>query len=94
MLWIDEQRGIGEMMINRAEGQTRCVGYATFSRNYEAEASSWLQRFEKDLTSDSAPHSQRLEEIQHFLCKLVRKLDPEGLRYPDSELQPATRRAG
>ena len=93
MLWIDEQRGIGEMMISRAEGQTRCVGYATFSRNYESEASRWLQRFEKDLTSDSAPKNERLERIQHLMCRLVRQLDPEGLRYPDSALEPATRQA-
>jgi hypothetical protein len=93
MLWIDEQRGIGEMMISRAEGHTRSLGYATFSRNYESEASRWLQRFEKDLTSDRAPQSQRLEEIQHLLCQLIRKLDPEGL-YDDSALQPATRQTG
>jgi hypothetical protein len=94
MLWIDEQRGIGEMMISRAEGHTRCLGYATFSRNYEAEASRWLKQFEKDLVGGRAPQSRRLEEVQHLLCQLVRKLDPEGLRYDDSALQPATRQTG
>jgi hypothetical protein len=74
MLWQDEQRAIGELMIVREHGVVDCLGYAGF-REREKSAWPWVERLERELRSGDARSSERLLEIQNLLCDLVEMLD-------------------
>ena len=81
MLWREEQRAIGERMIERQGDEAGCVGYATFAENYEMTYSRWLGRFEGKLDRETAMSSRRLRDLRATLRSLVQALDPKELRY-------------
>jgi hypothetical protein len=81
MLWREEQRAIGERMIERHGNEAGCVGYATFAEGYKATYARWLGRFEGKLDRDTAIGSMRLRDLRATLRLLVEALDPEELRY-------------
>ena len=79
MLWVDEQRGIGELMIDqRADGSSFVHGHAAFHRDYQEVFAPWMERLAGDLLSPAAPESDRLRLLQWALFGLVRRLDEEG----------------
>lgn len=76
MLWQEEQRGIGERMIER-NGQERCLGYASFVEDYEDCFSGLLAGFEAQLQVPGVRNSVRLVEVRDALARLVQQLDEE-----------------
>jgi hypothetical protein len=81
MLWREEQRAIGERMIERHGDEAGCVGYATFAEHYDMTYLRWLGRFEKKLDRETALSSRRLPALREMLRALVKALDPEELRH-------------
>jgi transcriptional regulator of met regulon len=81
MLWFEEQRAIGERMIDDEREVATCVGYATFNQQYEQDFARWLDGFAKDLTHEQASTSRRLIELRSKLRLLVEYLDPDEERY-------------
>jgi hypothetical protein len=77
MLWGDEQRGIGELMIEPPSGASIIRGHASFHRHYKAVFAPWMKRFADDLFSPKAVTSERLQLLQWALYGLVRQLDEE-----------------
>ena len=78
--WGDEQRGIGELMIESPSGASLIVrGHATFRRDYAEVFACWMDRFADDLFSDAAAEGDRLRLVQWALYGLVRQLDEEGV---------------
>jgi hypothetical protein len=86
MIWADEQRAIGERMIIEHPKGARCMGYASFCDKYAECFEPLFARVFDDLDDEAA--KTRLRDVQHELCKLVRALDPNRLRYQDSDIQP------
>jgi hypothetical protein len=80
MLWADEQRGIGELMI---ENEDRSVvrGHAAFHRDYDKLLAPWMDRFGAEVVSATAMDSERLMLLQWALYGLVHLLDQEQV-YP------------
>ena len=79
MLWGDEQRGIGELMIEPKSGASIVRGHASFHRDYKEVFVPWMERFADDLFSPKAAvASDRLRFLQWALYGLVRQLDEEG----------------
>jgi hypothetical protein len=76
MLWQEEQRGIGERMIE-ADGMARCLGYATFVEQYEEYFAPLLAGFESHLKVPGIESSLRLVELRDALARLVHQLDDE-----------------
>ena len=62
MLWLDEQRGIGELMTEQLPGSSFIVrGHAAFSRDYNTIFAEWMGRFADDLfTPAKVSNSNRL----------------------------------
>lgn len=81
MLWREEQRAIGERMVNHDRDAINCVGYATFVERYATDYRRWFERFEATLDRETAMKSDRLAELRRLLRTLVAELDPEELRY-------------
>jgi hypothetical protein len=81
MVWFEEQRAIGERMIERDGETSTCVGYATFVENYDRVYARWLRRFEEGLTHETASTSKRLVLLREKLRSLVEQLDPDEERY-------------
>jgi hypothetical protein len=76
MLWQEEQRGIGEQMIEANRNAT-CVGYATFVEHYASCLAPLLGGFESHLDHPGIEDSLRLVEIRDALARLVHQLDEE-----------------
>ena len=79
MIWNDEQRALGELMIVEEHGKVLCMGYARFRNDRDGAFAPWLKRLRKELPDGGA--RDRLREIQHLLCELVETLDSRKLRY-------------
>jgi hypothetical protein len=79
MLWVDEQRAVGELMIERAEGAPRLRGYAAFVRDYGSVFSHWLDALGRDILANTAESSDRLRLLRWSLLGLVSCLDEEGV---------------
>jgi hypothetical protein len=79
MIWADEQRALGELMIVEEHGKVLCMGYARFRDRCADTFAPWLERLRNELPDEAAP--TRLREIQHKLCELVKALDKGGVRY-------------
>lgn len=75
MIWSDEQRGLGERMI---DDKGACLGYAAF-REHEEDFGVWRRRVEEGLQDPAS--RERLREVQHLLCDLVESLDERRVRY-------------
>jgi hypothetical protein len=81
MIWRVEQRGIGERMVESADSQMKCLGYASFIKQ-RSTMEEWLSPLENDLENLQDGGRKRLTELQHMLVKLVRHLDDKQKRYP------------
>jgi hypothetical protein len=105
-LFRDEQRALGEVMLEPAEGDLRryqCIGYATFVDRLDGESgfTRWFERLGREFNklSDPAPGQlDRLIKLQHALVHVIDFLDPQGLRFPKAHVSPldppATTRPG
>ena len=80
MLWLEEQRGIGELMTEQTADSSFIVrGHASFSRAYDTIFAQWMGRFADDLfTPGKAKKSDRMRLLQWALYGLVRQLDEQG----------------
>jgi hypothetical protein len=86
-LFAGEQRAVGELMIDRATGVPRCMGFATFLQDRKPTIDRWLDPLRKDLkrmSEDIKPFEGRLAHIQHALIDLLQFLDPEFVRFPQT----------
>ena len=81
MVWVDEQRAIGERMIVQEHDKVICMGYARFSDEYEGRFAPLCQRMIDDLLHPAS--TQRLRDVQHLLCELVETLDTRRVRYTE-----------
>jgi hypothetical protein len=79
MLWSDEQRGIGELMIDQSGASSIIRGHASFHRDYQEVFAPWMERFASDLFTPSAADRNRLRLLQWALYGLVQQLDEEGV---------------
>jgi hypothetical protein len=77
MLWTDEQRGIGELMMGEG-AQSIVVGHAAFQSKYDEVFAPWMERFSEDLLTPQAVSGDRLRLLNWALFGLVRELDEEG----------------
>lgn len=84
MIWSDQQRAIGEQMIVEEHGKVLCMGYARFTGCCDEVFGDWKERIRIEIVSPEA--QPRLRDLQHLLCQLVSRLDPDGLRYPRLDL--------
>ena len=91
MLWREEQSAIADEMRKTAP-MPECIGFSSFTADYETRYASWFQRFEKDLMTMSHPpraaDSQRLVKVQAILARLVVQLDVEKalVKYKDGQI--------
>jgi hypothetical protein len=85
MLFSDELRGIGELMISeRADGAVCVRGYATFRRDYHEMFAPWMERFADELlTSREMVGCDRLRLLHWALLGVLLLLDEEHA-YRDS----------
>jgi hypothetical protein len=79
MIWNDEQRALGELMIAEEHGKVLCMGYAKFREDHDGVFAPWLERLRTELSDSRA--KERMREAQHLLCELVETLDSRRLRY-------------
>ncbi len=87
MLWADQQRGIGELMIEGMPDAGPVVrGSAAFRRDYEKVFAPWMSRFGDELLDPWARNSERLRLLQWALYGLVKRLDEEEV-YPTMWLE-------
>jgi hypothetical protein len=79
MLWAEEQRGIGELMVLRTDGdRIVCRGYASFVADYDETFHPWLDRLAQPWLSADAPTRDRLRLLEWALFGLVMQLDEEA----------------
>jgi hypothetical protein len=85
MLFADELRGIGELMIIERDGAPVSVrGYATFRRDYDEVFAPWMERFAEELlTAREMVGCDRLRLLHWALLGVVLLLDEERA-YRDS----------
>jgi len=78
MLWAEEQRGIGELMVAESDSSpsTHC-GYARFVREYDKSFASWMDSLAGFALGEKATSSDRLRLVQWALLGLVKELDEE-----------------
>lgn len=79
MIWNDEQRALGEVMIVEEHGKVLCMGYARFRSDHDGVFAPWRERLRTELSGTRV--RDRLREVQHLLCQLVETLDSDRLRY-------------
>jgi hypothetical protein len=79
MIWGDEQRALGELMIVEEHGKVLCMGYASFRDRCDDTFAPWRERLRNEVTHESA--RARLRDSQHLLCELVETLDTRRVRY-------------
>jgi hypothetical protein len=84
MLWRQQQRAIGELMIERSEGQAHCIGYATFgSKLDDPSFASWFAAVLGDAATsvdEPARAMPRLDELARATTSLIDHLDPNRVR--------------
>ena len=98
MLWRGQQSAIAEdMTVRDKSGELFCIGYATFFRkwNEEEEFRKWFASIEdgmRALTSTergSERHAKlRMRYLHHLLFELLCLLDPKGLQWDKTTLNP------
>ena len=81
MIWADEQRAIGELMIVEEHGKVLCMGYANFTKQCDGAFAAWRDRLRIEVHEEAA--QARLRDVQHLLCELVETLDAERVRYTE-----------
>lgn len=85
MIWVDEQRAIGERMIVEHPNGPRCMGYAAFCDKYDECFAQLFERVALDVAAPASMH--RLGKAQNKLCDLVVQLDGEGRRYNKDRME-------
>jgi hypothetical protein len=81
MLWREEQRAIGELMLQQpAALGDQCAGYSAFVDDYESKFKTWFTTFTEELERSGASKNARLARLQELLARLVIQLD-EGREY-------------
>lgn len=73
MLWQDEQRAVGELMMISGPPIT-LLGFASFNEQYEARFEAWLRTFAEDLCTAGGATNLRLADLQDALDDLIRLL--------------------
>lgn len=84
MIWAGEQRGIGELMIERQGEKLTCKGYANFLRTFGAAQEQLMDRLTKAVlasATDQGNAHDRLRAIQNKLIDMLDVLDPENIRF-------------
>jgi hypothetical protein len=89
-LFRDEQRAIGELVLEALPGDSRgyrCMGYARFVQQFESDTSfsCWFDRLVVDIEAMADPGPgcmDRLAIVNNLLIDLLEFLDPGGVRYP------------
>jgi hypothetical protein len=85
MLWAEEQRGIGELMVVPVGGiSSTCYGYARFVREYEERFGPWMDRIADFFLGEEAKGSHRLRLVQWGLLGMVKQLDEEHVHTDDN----------
>lgn len=78
MLWKDEQRAIGGLMLN--EDQTGIIGFEEFFGEFEGKFAAWLESFIDDLQRPAVQDpAGRLRRLEMSLDRLIAGLDSEGV---------------
>lgn len=78
LIWVEHQRGIGELMLSeRPDGTSTVCGFATFRRSYEERFEPWMEDVAGAWLSDHARRGERLAVLQLALYGLVTLLDEE-----------------
>jgi hypothetical protein len=78
IIWVEQQRGIGELMLSeRPDGTSTVCGFATFRRSYREHFAPWMEDVAGAWLSDRARRSERLAMLQLALYGLVTLLDEE-----------------
>ena len=92
MLWLEEQRGIGEFMrLDPESGSPRSRGYGSFVRDYDAPTRRRLEGYAEQVLASACTNarvpcdSTRLRLLQLLFLGLVLQLDEERVYppYPD-----------
>lgn len=94
-LFRDEQRALGEIMLEAVSGEPRryqCIGYATFVERLKAnsEFARWFSRLSTEvdrLVSPAAGQLDRLIAVQLALINLITFLDPDVRRFPRAHIK-------
>jgi hypothetical protein len=89
-LFRDEQRAVGEIMLEPVAGQVRqyqCIGYAAFVSRLESDPAfeRWFRRLRTEIGSlaEARPGLvDRLIALQRALVDVIDVLDPQGIRLP------------
>jgi hypothetical protein len=87
MIWGDEQRAIGELMIVQEHGKVQCMGYARFRKECNGVFAQWREQLRDDVVGEAS--HERMCEVQHLLCDLVETLDDKRVRYSPDDLKRA-----
>jgi hypothetical protein len=87
MIWRHDQRAIGELMIARADGTPRCLGYARFTTRLRDDDGfrPWFARLVADIEAgivDDAAARVRLAQVREATQGLLDHLDPRKVRIP------------
>src|ERR1017187_3871679 len=94
-LFRDEQRALGEVMLEPVDGETRryqCIGYATFVERLEQDSgfTRWFSRLsaEVDKLIDPVPGQlDRLIKVQLALINVISCIDRDGRRFPVAHIK-------
>lgn len=91
MLWLEEQRAIGALMVERQGDRSVCISYASFCNQYKSTFLPWFERIDRDLRVEAeeeddshdylAETDNRLAKIAELLRSLVERLDPDQIRF-------------
>ena len=78
MLWKEEQRAIGGLMLE-ADPRNHVIGFETFASRYDGSFARWLASTGEDLRMAQSVSSDRLEAVAASLAELIAELDDEGV---------------
>lgn len=84
-IWAGEQRGIGELLIEKQGDNLTCIGYAQFLKLIDQKNEFLLVQLESKVKAylNSGPsHSNRLVCLQNALVEVLLFLDPDYIRFP------------
>lgn len=76
MLWKEEQRAIGGLMLNE-NPRNPVIGFETFTSRFESHFARWLASSGEDLRLPRSASSDRLEAVSSALADLIIELDEE-----------------
>jgi hypothetical protein len=76
MVWREEQRAIGELVLDSTtgEGPRSLMGFASFVRRYEQDFAAWFAPLSADLHAENVERNARLAKLQSSLGDLVEEL--------------------